>query len=111
VTSAVHDRMPLILDSDAYDLWARPRNDEFGCGVRTAEAFDARLMWCYPVSTHVKNVANDDEACSKPVELVRFRIGSSHKGRRGVIGVIVCRERRWTPTGAIRARKLVRSTR
>jgi putative SOS response-associated peptidase YedK len=41
--------------------------------------FDARLMRCYPVSTHVKNVANDDEACSKPVELVRFRIGSSHK--------------------------------
>lgn len=31
--------------------------------------FDARLMRCYPVSTRVNHVANDDEECSRPVEV------------------------------------------
>lgn len=30
---------------------------------------DAELMRCYPVSGRVNHVANDDEECSKPVEL------------------------------------------
>lgn len=30
---------------------------------------DARLMRCYPVSTRINHVANDDEECSRPVEL------------------------------------------
>jgi putative SOS response-associated peptidase YedK len=29
--------------------------------------FDARLMRCYPVSTRVNYVVNDDEECSAPV--------------------------------------------
>jgi hypothetical protein len=31
--------------------------------------YDARLMRCYPVSTRINHVVNDDEACSRPVEL------------------------------------------
>ena len=68
VTSAVHDRMPVILDPDAYDLWLDP-------GMRNVEAVsellkpcDARLMRCYPVSTRVNHVANDDAECAAPVE-------------------------------------------
>jgi putative SOS response-associated peptidase YedK len=30
---------------------------------------DARLMRCYPVSTRINHVANDDAACSAPVEV------------------------------------------
>jgi putative SOS response-associated peptidase YedK len=30
--------------------------------------FDPRLMRCYPVSTRINHVANDDEECSRPVE-------------------------------------------
>jgi hypothetical protein len=30
--------------------------------------FNARLMGCYPVSTRINHVANDDEECSAPVE-------------------------------------------
>ena len=30
--------------------------------------FDARPMRCYPVSTRINHVANDDEECSAPVE-------------------------------------------
>jgi hypothetical protein len=32
--------------------------------------FDARLMRCYPVSTQINHVANDDAECSAPVELI-----------------------------------------
>jgi putative SOS response-associated peptidase YedK len=30
--------------------------------------YDARLMRCYPVSTRINHVANDDAECSRPVE-------------------------------------------
>jgi hypothetical protein len=32
--------------------------------------FDARLMRCYPVSSGVNHVANDDAECSRPVEFL-----------------------------------------
>jgi putative SOS response-associated peptidase YedK len=32
---------------------------------------DARLMRCYPVSTRINHVANDDEECSRPVEIAQ----------------------------------------
>jgi putative SOS response-associated peptidase YedK len=31
--------------------------------------FDAQRMRCYPVSTRVNQVQNDDPDCAKPVEL------------------------------------------
>jgi putative SOS response-associated peptidase YedK len=31
--------------------------------------YDARLMRCYPVSTRINHVANDDETCSAPVDV------------------------------------------
>jgi putative SOS response-associated peptidase YedK len=31
--------------------------------------YDARLMRCYPVSTRINHVANDDAECSRPVEI------------------------------------------
>ena len=31
--------------------------------------YDARLMRCYPVSTRINHVGNDDEECSRPVEV------------------------------------------
>ena len=35
--------------------------------------YDARLMRCYPVSTQTNHVANDDAACSAPVELAQLQ--------------------------------------
>jgi len=34
---------------------------------------DAWLMRCYPVSTRINSVANDDEECSAPVELAQIQ--------------------------------------
>jgi putative SOS response-associated peptidase YedK len=69
VTAAVHDRMPAILDPDSYELWLDPGMTNVAAASELLKPFDARLMRCYPVSTRVNHVANDDAACSAPVEL------------------------------------------
>jgi putative SOS response-associated peptidase YedK len=70
VTTAVHDRMPVILDPDGYDLWLDPGMQNVAAVSELLNPYDARLMRCYPVSTRINHVANDDEECSRPVELV-----------------------------------------
>jgi putative SOS response-associated peptidase YedK len=73
VTSAVHDRMPVILDPDAYDLWLDPGMNDVSAASELLKPCDARLMRCYPVSTRINSVVNDDEGCSAPVELAEIQ--------------------------------------
>jgi len=73
VTSAVHDRMPVILDPDAYDLWLDPGMNDVGAASELLKPYDARLMRCYPISTRINSVVNDDEECSAPVELAEIQ--------------------------------------
>jgi putative SOS response-associated peptidase YedK len=68
VTSAVHDRMPVILDPDAYDLWLDPGMKDVSAASELLKPFDARLMRSYPVSSRIDHVVNDDLECSAPVE-------------------------------------------
>ncbi len=56
VTSAVHDRMPVILDPRCYDLWLDVISEFL-------KPFDARLMRCFPVSSRVNRPDNDDAEC------------------------------------------------
>jgi len=69
VTSPVHDRMPVILDPDAYDLWLDPGMTNVAAASELLKPFEARLMRCFPVSTRINSVVNDDEECSRPVEV------------------------------------------
>jgi putative SOS response-associated peptidase YedK len=69
MTAAVHDRMPAILDPDSYELWLDPGMTNVAAASELLTLFDARLMRCYPVSTRINHVANDDEECSAPVEV------------------------------------------
>ena len=69
MSSAIHDRMPVILDRESYDLWLDPFITDVQVVCELLKPFDARLMRCYPVSTRINHVANDDEECSRPVEL------------------------------------------
>jgi len=69
VTSSVHDRMPVILDPDSYDLWLDPGMTSVEVVSEMLRPYDARLMRCYPVSTRINSVANDDEECSRTAEL------------------------------------------
>jgi putative SOS response-associated peptidase YedK len=73
VTLPVHDRMPVILDPEAYDLWLDPGMQNVAAASDPLKPYDALLMRCYPISTRINHVANDDEACSAPVELAQIQ--------------------------------------
>jgi putative SOS response-associated peptidase YedK len=75
VTSTVHDRMPVILDPDAYDLWLDRGMTNVAAASELLKPYDARLMRCFPVSTRINHVANDDEGCSAPVEVADTQVG------------------------------------
>ena len=68
VTSALHDRMPVILERDSYDLWLDPGMHNVAAVSELLKPFNAMLMRCYPVNSRVNHVGNDDAECSAPVE-------------------------------------------
>jgi len=68
VTSSVHDRMPVILNPDSYDLWLDPGMKDVSAVSELLRPYDARLMRCYPVSSRMNSAVNDDEECSRRVE-------------------------------------------
>jgi len=68
VTSSVHDRMPVILDPAHYDLWLDPGMQDVAAISELLKPYDPRVMRCYPVSTRINHVANDNEQCSQPME-------------------------------------------
>ncbi|HEV3038005.1 MAG TPA: SOS response-associated peptidase [Candidatus Angelobacter sp.] len=61
--SDIHDRMPVIIDKDNYDLWLDRGITDPERVSHLLHPFDPRLMKKYPVSTYVNSVNNDDEAC------------------------------------------------
>ena len=69
VTASVHDRMPVILRPDDYDLWLDPGMQNASTISELLKPFDPSVMRSYPVSTRVNSVANDDDQCSRPVEI------------------------------------------
>ena len=71
MVSTVHNRMPVILREDDYDVWLDPGMQNVAAISELLKPYDARLMRSYPVSARVNHVANDDEECSRPVEPVQ----------------------------------------
>lgn len=75
VTSSVHDRMPVILNTDDYDLWLDPGMRNVDEVSTLLKPYHADQMRCYPVSNRINHVANDDEECSRPVALAEEQRG------------------------------------
>lgn len=75
VTSSVHDRMPVILDPDCYDLWLDPGMHDMKAVSDMLKPYDAQLMRSYPVSHRVNHVVNDDAECSTPINLSEMQAG------------------------------------
>lgn len=71
LTAPIHDRMPVILDPDGYDLWLDPGMKDVSAASELLKPYDARLMRCFPISTRINHVGNDDPECSAPVELAQ----------------------------------------
>jgi putative SOS response-associated peptidase YedK len=68
LTATVHDRMPVILDRESYDLWLDPGMQNVAAISELLKPYDAKSMRCYPVSSRVNHVANDDRECSQPAD-------------------------------------------
>lgn len=73
LTAAVHNRMPVILDPDHYGLWLDPEMKNIQAASNILSPYDPRLMRCYPVSTRINHVANDDAECSRAADIVEIQ--------------------------------------
>jgi putative SOS response-associated peptidase YedK len=54
-------------------LWLDPKMKDVAAASELLKPYDARLMRCYPISARINRVANDDKACSAPVELAEIQ--------------------------------------
>lgn len=73
ITSTVHNRMPVILKPENYDLWLDPDMNNVAAASDLLKPYDARSMRCYPVSSRINHAGNDDAECSVPVEPAQFQ--------------------------------------
>jgi putative SOS response-associated peptidase YedK len=71
LTSTVHDRMPVILDPDCYDLWLDPGMKNVSAVSELLKPYDAAVMRRYPISPRINHVVNDDAECSVPLEIAQ----------------------------------------
>ena len=62
----IHDRMPVILRQENYDLWLDPGFKDVKALAEILAPFDATQMRSFPVSTRINAVANDDPDCVVP---------------------------------------------
>ena len=63
----IHNRMPVILPPEAYELWLDPAVQTPGPLLQLLRAYPVEEMEAYPVSPRVNNPANDDPLCIEPV--------------------------------------------
>ena len=59
--------MQVILHPDSYDIWLDPGVENIAATSELLKPYDAKAMGCYPVSTRINHVMNDDEECSRLV--------------------------------------------
>jgi putative SOS response-associated peptidase YedK len=61
----IHNRMPVILHPDDYDLWLDPGVTDPARVADLLKPFDAQQMRVYPVSSAVNSVKNDSPECAE----------------------------------------------
>ncbi len=64
--SAIHDRMPVFVPPEAFDLWLDCANVEADVAAALIRPADEALLEAYEISTAVNRVANDSEALLVP---------------------------------------------
>ena len=65
--TAIHDRMPVFVPKQAFDLWLDCGNVEADVAAALIRPADDGLLEAYEISTAVNRVANDSEALLEPV--------------------------------------------
>jgi len=64
----VHDRMPVILESEARELWLAKDVEDPQMLLPLFEPIAAEQMTAWPVSTLVNSPRNDDPACTEAID-------------------------------------------
>ena len=64
---AIHDRMPLVLERDAWDRWLDPRSMDVAALAQLLHPHAPALI-AYPVSQSMNDPRHDDRHCIEPVE-------------------------------------------
>ena len=77
LTGEVHDRMPVIIRRDDYDVWLDPGFKDVNSLSELLKPYEARAMKKFPVSARVNDVANDDAECGEPIEIQETAVQSS----------------------------------
>ncbi|MCB8940821.1 MAG: SOS response-associated peptidase [Ardenticatenaceae bacterium] len=62
----IHNRMPVIIEPEDFDLWLNPEPDPEQ-GLHLLRPYPAEKMAAYPVSTVVNNPRNDMPDCIQPI--------------------------------------------
>jgi putative SOS response-associated peptidase YedK len=65
----IHDRMPVILSRDAYDLWLAPRLNKVEELQPLLKPYSAEAMRRYRVSQRLNQVKNDDAECAAEIDV------------------------------------------
>lgn len=65
---SIHDRMPVILHPDDYDLWLDPSVQSPDPLLPLLRPYPSEQMQHYPVSTRVNSPSNDNPDCIAPLE-------------------------------------------
>lgn len=65
----MHDRMPVIVTPDRYEVWLDPGVTEFDVIRNILKPYDADLMRRYPVSTKLNHSQNEGAEVAAPVAL------------------------------------------
>ena len=62
VCREVHNRMPVIISKEDYDIWLSPETDKEKA-VELIKSYPAEFMEAFPVSRHVNSPKNEDLKC------------------------------------------------
>lgn len=65
----LHDRMPVIVPADKYDLWLDPDVTDFETVRDILKPYDPEQMHRYPVSRKLNNSHHDDAESAAPITL------------------------------------------
>ncbi|HJT71717.1 MAG TPA: SOS response-associated peptidase [Terriglobales bacterium] len=69
LVAEMHDRMPVIVTPDKYDVWLDPDVTDFNAIKEILKPYDADQMRRYPVSTKLNNSKNEGAESAAPVTL------------------------------------------
>lgn len=64
----IHDRMPVIVPPEVYNVWLDPALQNFDDIAALLVPFSSNEMEAYPVSTLVNNPSHEESGCIEPVE-------------------------------------------